>query len=108
MEEVGKLTAGHQGVFAGVDDLLELGLGLVILLGKQQRLAGQRVGKAFGDAIGTELVRRALALSQVGLSLLALFGDPLEILLLRHLAVGRQFARFEQMVDKRRLAPVAR
>ena len=108
MEKIGKLTAGHQRIFAGVDDFLELSLSLVVLLGKQQSLAGQCLGEALGDAISTKLVRRTLALCQVGLCFLALFGDPLEILLLGHLAVGRQVVGIEQVVDKRRLSPVTR
>ena len=107
MEKVEILVTGHQSVLAGINDFLKGCLGCLVVLGKEISLAGQRIGKAFRHAISPIFVVDTLALGQVGHSSLALLGDPLVILLLRHLAVGRNSLCVEQMIDERRLAPIA-
>lgn len=64
-------------------------------------------GETFSDAVSAFLVGSALTLNKVRLSVLAFLGYPFIILLLGHVAVGRDVAGVKHVVDERRLAPIA-
>ena len=107
VEEVGELTARNELVLARVDDLLQVCLSLFEIACKHPGFTSQCVSKSLGNAIGTVLVGSAGALCQIRYGFLTLLGNPLEILLLGHLAVGWDSRRIKQIVYERGLSPVA-
>ena len=55
MEQLAPALAGYEGVFARVDDLLEDGLGLGIVLEEEKALALDGPGQSLGGVEGTIL-----------------------------------------------------
>ena len=87
MEELAPALTGYEGVFAGINDLLEDGLGLGILSEEEEALALDGPGKTLGSVEGAVLVGSALPFVKVGSGLLALLGTPLEKAFLATLVV---------------------
>ena len=106
MEQLAPTFTGNERILARIDDLLEDGLGLRIVLQEEEALALDGPGQALGGVEGCIPVRRTLPLVQIRGSLLALLRAPREKALLATLEVGGLGGAFQDVVHQRRVAPV--
>ena len=101
---------GNEGVFARVDDFLESSLSSTVVFEEEESLALKSICKALGNLNGTVFVGSALALVKISCSSLALLGDPLVEVLVRHrvlrilVSVVRQTVS-DHVIDERRSVP---
>ena len=111
MEVVHIAVARNKRILARIDNLLESSLSLIIFTGEEVSLTSQSPCKALGHLNGTILIIGALALVEVGSSLLALFSHPLNELLVVHrilrilVAVIRKICSCQYVIYERRIIP---